>query len=136
MERFWQTSDWHVQQKAVPIHLLIIHCFISLQLFAKYKWSYHFITTQVIFRHFFSVGIVNELLQVCYNFNYLIQCTKFDINIFMECNVFYNWGYVPGSRVRRILNCKCIEFFAVQHIAMLTYRSLTIYFIFKNYERL
>ena len=48
----------------------------SLWLFSKNKWSYHFIITQVIFRHFFSVGIGNELLRVFYNFNYPIQCTK------------------------------------------------------------
>ena len=28
-------------KKAVPIHLLIIHCFISLQLFSKNKWSFY-----------------------------------------------------------------------------------------------
>ena len=49
-------------KKAVPIHLLFIHCFISLQLFSKYKWLYHFIITLVIFRHFFNVGIRIELL--------------------------------------------------------------------------
>ena len=63
-------------KKDVPIHLLIIHCCNSLQLFLKYKSFYHFIITQVIFRHFFSVGIGNELLRVCYNFNYPIQSTK------------------------------------------------------------
>ena len=65
-----------VQQKAVPSHFLIFHCFISLQLFSKYKSFYHFKITQVIFGHFFSVGIGNELLRVSYNFNYPIQSTK------------------------------------------------------------
>ena len=59
-------------KKAVPIHLLINHCFISLQ-FSKYKWFYHFIITQVIFRYFFCVGIGNKLLRVCYNFDYLYR---------------------------------------------------------------
>ena len=45
----------------------------SLRLFTNYKWSYHFIITQVLFQHFFSVGIGNELQWVCYNFNYPIQ---------------------------------------------------------------
>ena len=62
-------------KKAVLIHLLIIHCFISLQ-FSKYKCLYHFIITRVIFRHLFSVEIGNELLRVCYNFNYHIQSMK------------------------------------------------------------
>ena len=41
--------------------------------------NFHFIITQLIFqyRHFFSVGIGNELLRVCYNFNYPIQSMKF-----------------------------------------------------------
>ena len=30
----------------------------------------------IIFRHFFSVWIWNDLLQLCYNFNYRIQSTK------------------------------------------------------------
>ena len=64
-------------KKAVPIHLLIIHFCISLQLFSKYKWLYHFIITQVTFRHFLNAAIANELLQVCYNCSYPIQCTKF-----------------------------------------------------------
>ena len=40
------------------------------------KWLYHFIITQVIYRHFFSVGNGNELLRVYYNFNYPTQGTK------------------------------------------------------------
>ena len=60
-----------ISKKDLPIHLLIIYCFISLQIFSKCKWFYHFIITKVIFRYFFSVGIGNELLRVCYNFNYL-----------------------------------------------------------------
>ena len=63
-------------KKALPIRLLIIHCFISLQLFSEYKWLDHFIITPVKFQYFFSVGIENELLRVCYNFNYPIQSTK------------------------------------------------------------
>ena len=59
-----------VQQKAVPVHLLIIHCFISLQ----YSQN---INDCIIFRYIFSVGIGNELLRVCNNFSYLIQSTKF-----------------------------------------------------------
>ena len=35
-----------------------------------------------LFRHFFSVGIGNELLRVCYNFNYPIQSKKL-ISIFL-----------------------------------------------------
>ena len=46
--------------------------FYFITIFSKCVWLYYFIITQVIFRHFFSVGIGNELLQVCYNFNYPI----------------------------------------------------------------
>ena len=61
------SSQLFADIKAVPIHLLIIDCFISLPLFSKYKRLYHFIITYVIFRQFFSVGIGNELLRLCYN---------------------------------------------------------------------
>ena len=74
-------------KKAVPIHLLIIHCFISLQLFSKYKWLYHFIITQVTFRHFFSVGIGNDLPRLCYNFNYPIQSTKLILSTFLRSEI-------------------------------------------------
>ena len=89
-------------KKAVPIHLLIIHCFISLWLFRNYKWLYHFIIPQVIFRHFFSVAILNELLRVCYNFNYPIEYEFDIINIFTEWNVVYNWGLVSGCCVSSV----------------------------------
>ena len=66
---FGEQVSGSVEQKVVPIHLLIVHCFISLQ----YSQS---INDCIIFWHFFSVGMGNELLRVCYNFNYPIQCTK------------------------------------------------------------
>ena len=53
----------------------------------------------------------------------------------MKWNAVYNWGYVSGACIRCILNCKCIDFFAVQHILMIIYGSLTIYFVIKYYER-
>ena len=53
-----------------PIHLLIIHCSILLQ----YSQN---INDYFIFRHFFSVGIGNELLRVSYNFNYPTQSMKY-----------------------------------------------------------
>ena len=61
-----------ILKKAVPIHLLIIHSFVSLQHSQNIN-DYYFIITQVIFRHLFTVGIGNELLRVCYDFNYPIQ---------------------------------------------------------------
>ena len=99
-----KTSNIHTFKKAVPIHLLIIRCFISLEFFSRYKWLYHFIITQVIFRHFFSVGIGNELLRVWYNFNYPTQSTKFILSkIFTEWNIS-NWGYVSDvTQVWRIV---------------------------------
>ena len=66
-----------VQQKAVPIHLLVIRCFISLQ----YSQN---INDCIIFQHSFSVGIGNELLRVCYNFNYPIQSIKFILYKFLR----------------------------------------------------
>ena len=71
---------YSVEQKAVPIHLLIIRCFISL----KYSQN---INDCVIFRHFFRVGIGNELLWVCYNFNYPIESTKFILSKFLRSEV-------------------------------------------------
>ena len=56
---FGEQISTSVQQKAVLIHLFIIHCFISLQ----YSQN---INDCIIFPHFFSVGIGNELLWVCY----------------------------------------------------------------------
>ena len=64
----------------MPIHLLIIH-YDYLQ---NVNYRYHFIITQVIFRHFFSIGIGNELLRVCYNFNYPIQSTKLILSTFLR----------------------------------------------------
>ena len=69
-------------------------CAHSLRLFAKCKWSYHFIITQVVFRHFFCVGIGNELLRVCYNFNYPIVCTKL---------ITFLW-----SEMRSIIEVMCV----------------------------
>ena len=53
----------------------------------------------------------------------------------MEWNAVYNWGYVSGACIRLILKCKCIDFFSAQHILMLTYRSLSFYFVSKYYEK-
>ena len=91
-------------------------------------------SNKVIFRHFFSVGIGNELLQIYYNFNYPIQSTKLITFLKSEMQSIIEVMCLAHS-LRRILNCKCIDFFAVQHILMLTYRSLTVYFVRKYYER-
>ena len=68
--------------------------FYFIKIFSKYKWFYYFILTQVIFRHFFSEGIGNKLLRVCYNINYPIQSKKFLRSEIMVCN----WGYVSWYR--------------------------------------
>ena len=56
-ETLLQTSDYQCATEGCAIHLLIIHRFISL----KYSQN---INDCIIFRHFFSVGIGNELLRV------------------------------------------------------------------------
>ena len=67
-----------------------VHSFVNYSLFyfitifSKYIWLYYFIINQVIFGHFFSVGIGNELLQICYNFNYPIQSTKLILSKFLR----------------------------------------------------
>ena len=64
----------------MPTNLLIIH-YDYLQ---NVNDRIIFIITQVIFRHLFSVGIGDELLRVCHNFNYPIQCTKFILSTFLR----------------------------------------------------
>ena len=59
------------QQKAVPIHLFIIHRFISLE-------YYQNINDCIIFQHFFSVGIEMN----CYGYAIiLIIYTEYEIDI-------------------------------------------------------
>ena len=96
----------------MPIRLLIIHCFNFITIFWKYKWFYQFIITQVIFRHFLSVGIGNELLLVCHNFNYPIQSTKLILLTFSR------------NEMQSVIEVVC-----------LIYRSLAICFVSKYCER-
>ena len=80
--------------------LFIIHCFYFDTIPSKYKWFYHFIT-QVIFRYFFNVGIGNELLQVCHNFIYPIQCTKLILSILYGVSVIEVWLFALLANVTK-----------------------------------
>ena len=71
---------------------------------------YYFIIIQVIFRHFFSVGIGNELLPVCYNFNYPIQSTKLILSTFSRREIWAIIEVVSGTCVKPIYY-KLIDFF-------------------------
>ena len=96
-------------------YLRMLYSFVnyySLQLLAKYKWSHHFITTHVIFWHFFSVGVGNELLWVFYNFNYPIHCTKSILSTFLLSSDFRSEGSIA---IVKKLDFDFLWFFILHH---------------------